>query len=76
MLASASWNSWKKLHFSALPSDLNLCAAYFLFHQHLGGLCLLGGMAVSQGMVATSRAPVPSAGTAGKVPIHWDPAMA
>lgn len=43
MLASASRNSWKKLHFSALPSDLNLCAAYFLFHQHLGRLCLAGG---------------------------------
>lgn len=76
MLASASHNSWKKLHFSALPSDLNLCAAYFLFHQRLGRLCLVGGTAVSQAMVATSRAPVPGAGTAGKVSLHWDPAMA
>lgn len=82
MLASASCNSWKKLHFSALPSDLNLCAAYFLFHQPLGRLCLVGGScssprdtAVSQGMVATSRASVPRAGTAGKVSILCDPAM-
>lgn len=63
MLASAGRNSWKKLHFSALPSDINLCVTYFLFHPHLGRLChgerqlLLSqrDTAMSHDMVATSR---------------------
>lgn len=83
MLASASRNSWKKLHFSALPSDLNLVQLISYSISTWEGSAwweaaapLPGDTAGSQGMVATSRASVPWAGAAGKVSIHWDPAMA